>query len=290
MPRPIHSLIRTKGGRKFPRGTPATTVSPCFAHRRRGAAPVIIEECSDGSPTGRLGRPDALRHAIWCCRSGQLPRSRAAVFPPKAEPVFLLTRSIRQAATTPIHRLAMQCARSAIIAWLMHRQVSGKHDVRPRLVLEAIGIVGTTARPRSATPALASSRFTRSLSGPRTVGVRNIHQGLLNARLGRSGTLVKETVSRVKLLVRLKMTTESPGSAPRSSLPRSAFREPPKSLSLRQESYGDFDSATALTVHKRRRLEWNSVVLFDESLPGQRERWLVTGIDRARERAGIGRR
>ena len=53
----------------------------------------------------------------------------------------------------------------------------------------------------------------------------------------------------------------------------------------RRES-DEFDYGYALTVHKAQGLQWDSVVLFDESraFREHRARWLYTGLTRAARR------
>lgn len=258
---------------------------------------IVVDECSMvdedmGRDLMRYGRP-----ILVLGDPAQLPPVKGYGFFTEAEPDFMLTEIHRQAAESPIIRMATAVREGRGLD--LGDQGDGSRVVTrgtlvPREVLAADQVLAgknATRQGYNRRIRLLQGREGRFPNqGERLVCLRNDRKaGLLNGglfRVDRSRKTSKEGC--VGLVV---SSEDFPGRQPiKVDVRREFFGGDPSDLT-RDDLRGthQFDYGYTLTVHKAQGSQWPDVILYDESgvFRDDARRWLYTGITRAADRITV---
>ncbi len=287
----IHALIyRASEGAE---GAPTFTLNADGPASRAGL--IVIDECSMvdaelardllsfGKPILVLGDPF------------QLPPVKGGGYFTESAPDVMLTAIHRQAADNPIIRLS-QIVRSG---GDLPEGVYGETRIVRRGAIDAAEVlaadqvlVGVNRTRRAYNRRMRDlNGFEQPLpvAGDRLVCLRNDRtKGLINGGLWR----VEALGGMQKDFVRMTVRPEDEGAAKavKVAVLKHFFEGTEGELAypVRRES-DEFDYGYALTVHKAQGSQWDSVMLFDESIAFRehRARWLYTGLTRAAKRLTV---
>lgn len=220
----------------------------------------------------------------------QLPPVYGAGYFTEGRPNVMLTEIHRQAAESPIIRLATDVREGRSVARGEYgtSRVIRKADLAPGEALAHDQIlVGRNATRK------AANRRARQLKGlpgllpvpgDRLVCLRNNHDiGILNGQIWTTHAV--ETLDEDLLA----LTIEGEG-LPALTVEAHRHHFEDRELGVWEKLDADeFDYGYALTVHKAQGSQWGSVILFDESycFREQARRWLYTGLTRAADRVTV---
>lgn len=287
----IHSMIYSLDEERD--GDPKFRLNP--DSKVAGAELVIIDECSMVDED--LGR-DLLSFKTKVLVLGdpaQLPPVKGAGFFTNDDPDVMLTEIHRQAAESPIIRLATTVREGGRIepCVMGSVQVVRRSEINADVALAADQILVGLNKSRT-----AYNRRVRQLKGiagidpvvgDRLVCLRNSREkGLFNG-----GIWTAQEVDPEPDAVVMRVAPEDAGMVRRPvdvSAHRAYFEGREREFSFTElRNYEAFDFGYALTVHKSQGSQWDSVLLFDESgsFREDRARWLYTGITRAAERLTV---
>lgn len=289
----IHSLIYSP--RRTASGAMTFVLNPNSIVTE--AALIVVDECSMvdeklardlmsfGKPILVLGDP------------AQLPPVSGAGFFTEASPDAMLSEIHRQAADSPIIRLATAVRQGRGLAFGTDgsSRVLRGDALTNEDVLSADQILVGTNESRSVFNAavrdLRGLAGSMPLAGDRLVCLRNDSDlGIFNG-----GTFKVEQIighDHLEDSIDLMIASEDvPGFEPvEVSVLNQCFRGGLQGLAWNiREHWQEFDYGYALTVHKAQGSQWPSVLIMDESetFGSNRERWLYTAITRAAESVAI---
>jgi exodeoxyribonuclease-5 len=245
---------------------------------------------SYGTPVLVLGDP------------AQLPPIKGAGYFTRGQPDAMLEEIHRQAADSPIIRLASK-VRKGGLPTVDGEQVIARRDLRLKDFPEAQIIVG---RNKTRHRANAKARELRGfvdpdikdirgiddrlpLAGDRLVCLRNDHDvGLLNGSIWTVVTDPEEVGPYLYLEVRAEDTESGPGLQVPA---HKATFVGDEVCYWDRKAAQEFDYGYALTCHKAQGSQWDEVVIVDESSCFRRDRfrWLYTAITRAAEKVTVAR-
>ncbi len=264
--------------------------------RVEGASLIVIDECSMVDED--LAR-DLLSFDIPVLvlgDPGQLPPVNGAGFFTAQEPGFMLTDVHRQAADSPIIRLATEVREGRFDGSPRNEDgltICRRRDLDPALVPSA----GAVIVGRNATRERYNQRL-REIAGF-TSETPGVGETLICLRNDKGLKISNGETFRVKKVRRsrktdhgrlLNFTMEDPDAPKREPFKVSVFEQffqgkeqveaiPFPALKGTQR----FDYGYAITAHKAQGSQWDDVVVFDESrcFRGEANRWLYTAITRA---------
>ena len=223
----------------------------------------------------------------------QLPPIAGAGFFTQTEPDFMLTEIHRQAADSPIIRMATEVRqeRTLSVGKYGESEVIEMAHVNAGIAREADQIlVGRNATRRSYNNrmrTLLGRKDQYPVDGDRLVCLRNNHDlGLLNGAIWYVDDVGETAEDECYLTV-----SPEDGGAPLGVVAHSHY------FLGKEENLGwwerkdaeEFDYGYALTVHKAQGSQWDNVLLFDESYCFRKDkwRWLYTAITRAAEKITV---
>lgn len=252
---------------------------------------VIIDEVS--MVDAELGR-DLLSFGAKVLVLGdpaQLPPVKGAGFFMDAEPDVMLTEIHRQAAESPIIRMATTVREGGRLETcdMGAARVIRRADVHAEMALAADQILVGLNKSRTAYNGrmrqLKDIKSKDPIPGDRLVCLRNSREkGLFN---GGIWTVMESKATKKAINMRVE-----PSDAGMTKRPvdvrahRCYFQGTERDYAFSElRDYEAFDYGYALTVHKSQGSQWDNVLLFDESgaFRDDRARWLYTGITRAAE-------
>lgn len=261
----------------------------------RAADLVVIDECS--MVDGRMGE-DLTSFGTKVLVLGdpaQLPPVMGGGFFTEGhEPDFMLEEIHRQAADSPIIRLATRVRKGEIA------QVGGEEgcmvidseDLTTELALQADQLLVGRNKTRHSynrrmRVLLGHDRPDAPVPGDKLVCLRNNHdKGLLNGAVWYAQDVGAVTEDRVYM----EVVPEEGGWPLQVEAHAAPFQGAGEQMAWwDRKSAEEFDYGYAMTVHKAQGSQWNNVLLFDESwvFRADRHRWLYTGITRAAEQLTV---
>lgn len=295
----IHSMIYRLDEEDKMREEPRFILNPDSPVK--GAALVIIDECSMVDEF--LGR-DLLSFRTPILVLGdpaQLPPVKGAGFFTEAQPDVMLTEVHRQAAESPIIRLATKVREGERleVGEFGDARVITRAGVTPDAVLAAdqvlVGLNKTRTAYNARIRTLKGISAALPTPGERLVCLRNVKdKRLLNGSLW-SVVDTKKPTSRTKALgvTKLKIAPDDDGAQERhvDVTVKNEFWSGHEGDLEWQDKKGteEFTFGYALTCHKAQGSQWDEVIVFDESsaFREDKNRWLYTATTRAAERLTI---
>lgn len=266
-----------------------------FESQLREADLAVIDECS--MVDGKVGE-DLLSFGTKLLVLGdpaQLPPVFGTGFFTEREPDFMLTEVHRQAAESPVLRLATAVRQGERLEYGDYgtsQVVSRAQLDRARVVNADQVLVGKNATRRQYNVRLRQIAGIESplpIGNDRLVCLRNDHKlGVLNGTIWLVNSTGVHDDEDVELDIR--SDDEPDKSSVRVTACTHHFMDRegrPDWFSL--DGRVEMDYGYALTVHKAQGSQWSDVCLFDESgvFRQDRHRWLYTGITRAADRITI---
>lgn len=244
---------------------------------------------SFGTPVLVLGDP------------AQLPPVKGQGFFTDAEPDVMLTEVHRQAADSPIIRLATEVRQGARleIGDFGNARVIGRAGVTPDLVLQADQVLVGLNKTRHAYNArirkLKGIESQLPIVDDKLVCLRNVKEKrLLNGSLWAVAEIPKQKrKDRAIGAVRLVVEPDDEGAQERhvEVLVKNEFWDGREGDLEWQEKRGteEFTFGYALTCHKAQGSQWDDVIVFDEASTFREDawRWRYTAITRAAERLTV---
>jgi exodeoxyribonuclease-5 len=219
----------------------------------------------------------------------QLPPIKGAGYFTRGNPDVMLEEIHRQAADSPIIRLASKVRQGGLPGY-DGEQVIPRRDLRLKNFPDAQIIVG---RNRTRHKANAKARELRGfdhelpLAGDRLVCLRNDHDvGLLNGAIWEALGDAQEAGPYLGL----ELESEDTGSRLDVLAHKAPFEGEEVDYWSRRDAQ-EFAFGYALTAHKAQGSQWPEVVIVDESscFRQDRFRWLYTAITRAAEKVTVAR-
>lgn len=264
------------------------------------SALMVIDECS--MVDNEIGR-DLLSFGVPILVLGdpaQLPPVGDGGFFTECDPDVMLTEIHRQAAESPIIRLATTIREGGRLELGAYGEscVISSHDVNQEDVLAADQVLVGTNRKRAAYNARMRELLGRTsvlpqrddrlvcLKNDRTLGLFN--GGLWNVlgiRVRKPGHVNDHCITLDITSADFASTTPLKVKVREESFDGRLNEVPWKELRGTQQ----FDYGNCLTVHKAQGSGWDNVYLFDESgaFGDSRARWLYTGVTRAAEKITV---
>ncbi len=260
----------------------------------------VVDECS--MVDQEIGR-DMLSFGVPILVLGdpaQLPPVKGGGFFTEAEPDVMLTEIHRQAAESPIVRMATTIREGGRLDYGAYgdSRVIMRADLTQDDVMQAgqvlVGLNKTRAAYNARMRQLHGRKSRTPEPGDTLVCLKNDREkGLFNGGLFRVEELLKRRRGHLNdHTVRMHVASlDFESTTPIEVRVREEFFEgrgnevPWKELNGLQQ----FDYGYALTVHKAQGSQWDSVCLFDESgnFSTDRARWLYTGLTRAAEKITV---
>jgi exodeoxyribonuclease-5 len=287
----IHSMIYTLDEDKG--DEPQFMLNP--ESRVAGCDLVIIDECS--MVDEQLGK-DLLsfrKKVLVLGDPAQLPPVKGAGFFTNAEPDVMLTEIHRQAAESPILRLATLVREGGRLepCVMGATRVVRRADINSQDALGADQILVGLNRSRTnynhRMRELTGKPAGLPVAGDRLVCLRNSRdKGLFNG-----GIWTAQAAEQARDIILMMIAPADAGVIRRPfevHAHRSYFDGTDKDFTFSDlRNYEAFDYGYALTVHKSQGSQWDNVLLFDESASFRedRSRWLYTGITRAAEKLTV---
>jgi len=260
-----------------------------------GADLVVIDECS--MVDERIGRDlESFRKKILVLGDpAQLPPVMGGGYFTSRQPNTMLTEIHRQAAESPIIRMATDVREGRAVAMGDHGSgchVIPKSQTHQNDYMSADQILCG----RNATRHAVNKRYRQLVGnvdwkpreGDRLVCLRNDHKvGLLNGTLWRA---VEDATQPIE--DRLCLTVEPEEGGPQLEVTAHAchLRGDREELPwYERKEAQEFDYGYALTVHKAQGSQWNDVLVIDESgvFRENARRWLYTALTRAAVRVTV---
>lgn len=231
---------------------------------------------------------------------GQLPPVGGPGFFTSNEPDFMLTEVHRQAAESPIIRLATDVreGRSLEIGQYGESKVVSRYDLEQADVTSADQVLVGTNKTR----ALYNRRLRElkglkgefPVAGDQLVCLKNDSTlGLFNGSLWEVVRLKRRTAGALndRCINFVVKSTDFENTQPVDVRVREEFfNGDPKEIDWREKrGTQEFDYGYALTVHKSQGSQWSHVCLFDESktFAADRGRHLYTGLTRAADKITV---
>lgn len=264
------------------------------------AALFVIDECS--MVDEEIGR-DILSFGVPVLVLGdpaQLPPVKGGGFFTEADPDVMLTEIHRQAAESPIVRMATTIREGGRLDYGVYgdSEIIRRGEVSSDLVMGAdqvlVGLNRTRAAYNTRMRQLHGRKGPMPEIGDTLVCLKNDrNKGIFNGGLWTVTELLKRRRGHLNdHAVRMHVTSlDFESTEPVEVRVRKEFFEgrgnevPWKELNGLQQ----FDYGYALTVHKAQGSQWDNVVLFDESgsFQSDRARWLYTGLTRAADKITV---
>jgi exodeoxyribonuclease-5 len=260
----------------------------------RDCALVIIDECS--MIDEQLGR-DLLsfgKKVLVLGDPAQLPPVKGQGFFTNAEPDVMLTEIHRQAAESPIIRMATDVREGRRLEYgefgscrVIPRSAVVRGDVlKADQVLCGLNATRRTMNRRIRE--LLGFTGKHPAVGDRLVCLRNNREkNLLNGSLW---TCEASARGKKTIDMTVKSLDDADAGPVEVSVPVEFFEGRDQELNWQyRRKIDEFDFGMALTVHKSQGSQWNSVALFDESGSFREDacKWLYTGLTRAADRVTV---
>lgn len=265
----------------------------------RDAKLVVIDECSMVDEKLGIDLLSFGKKVLVLGDPAQLPPVKGFGFFTAADPDFMLTEIHRQAAESPIIRLATTVREGGMLVpgHFGSSKVILRGEVDQNEVLAADQILVGLNRTR-----ITYNRRMRELKGIKgaypVVGDRlvclknNREKGLLNGGIWTAKTVETRTIGpKVEHVLSIKSEDVGMSKKLISATVHQAFFDG-SDADLSWEEKRDYDQMTygyALTTHKSQGSQWDNVYLFDESkaFRDDARRWLYTATTRAAEQITI---
>ncbi len=225
----------------------------------------------------------------------QLPPVNGEGYFTKRTPDYMLTEVHRQAAESPVLRLATIVREGGRLQLGTYgaSQVIKRSDVHQKMVLgvdQVLVGINKTRRTTNEKIRKLLGRGGRFVEGDRVVALRNVKdKGLLNGSLWEVEELEYQDADETQMIVTpldTGMGTNSVEVKTHHAWLDGREKEMPWT---EQKEYQPFDFAYALSVHKAQGSQWDSVLIFDESRVFKEDagKHLYTAITRAAHRVVV---
>lgn len=249
----------------------------------------VVDECSMVNETIGYDLLSFGAKVLVLGDPAQLPPVNGTGFFINAQPDAMLTEVHRQAADSPVLRLATEVRKGKKLAKGTYgdSRVLWRDDLDWNDVLGAEQVLVGTNKIREDLNNKIRTSFgydgTVPLFGERLVCLRNNHAfGLLNGAL--YNVVSADVLTPHRLSLNLISMDFPENGAVTTEVDASTF-DPKREKSLQ---YG-FDYGYALTVHKSQGSQWEDVVIYDQSrvFREHANRWLYTAITRAKQKVTV---
>ncbi len=265
--------------------------SPC-----KDAALIIIDECSMVDPVLGKDLMSFNKPILVLGDPFQLPPVKGAGFFTDADPDYMLDEIHRQAAESPILRLATDIRTDRFDREpnkTRNCQVISRGDVDQQEILDA----GTLIVGRNLTRNRYNGRMRELLgytdnvpmTGETLICLRNDgDKNIFNGGIWQVSK--RKKITKTKRITKVKMEVTDPDDPHHVvdvTVPVDFFKGRGSELDWRLlKGLQQFDYGYAITAHKSQGSQWNHVVVFDESrvFGDTADRWLYTAVTRAAEK------